>query len=338
MKNRILLLGLMTVCWLTTAYTRPPSALSDAAQQFLSTLDKDQRQQATYPMDAAERYDWHYTPRERAGLPLKAMTDQQQQAARHLMQTTPSQRGYQKATDIMRLENILREIEGRGPDDTYRDPLNYAFIIFGNPEDELPWGWRIEGHHVSLHFTVAGNTIVSATPTFLGANPAQVPSGPKKGWRVLQPEEDLARALVTSLPAEQGKVALIAEVAYPEIVTGTGRYAQVEQPAGLSYADMSKVQQDQLIELLEVYYRVHRAEVAQQELAAIREAGLDKLYFGWAGGIEPGEPHYYRIQGPTLVIEYDNTQNKANHIHTVVRNLQNDWGEDVLGEHYKAEH
>lgn len=338
MKNRILLLGLMAVCWLMTAYTRPPGTLSDAAQQFLSTLDEDQRQQATYPMDAAERYDWHYTPRERSGLPLKAMTDQQQQAARHLMQTTLSQTGYQKTIDIMRLENILREIEGRGPDDTYRDPLNYAFIVFGDPEEEAPWGWRVEGHHLSLHFTVADDAIIAVTPTFLGANPAQVPSGPKKGWRVLQPEEDLARALVTSLPVEQRKVALIAEEAYPEIVTGTGRYVQVEQPVGLSYADMSRAQQDQLMELLKVYYGVHRAEVAQQELAAIRKAGLDKLYFGWAGGFAPGEPHYYRIQGPTLVIEYDNTQNNANHIHTVIRDLQNDWGEDVLGEHYKAEH
>ena len=338
MKKLPILMGILAVCWLMTRYTRPPNALSDAAQQFLSTLNESQRQQATYPMDAAERYDWHYTPRERAGLPLKAMTDAQQQTARYLLQTALSQTGYQKATDIMRLENILQEIEGRNPDDIYRDPLNYAFIIFGDPNEEAPWGWRIEGHHVSLHFTVVGNTIVGATPTFLGANPAKVPAGPKKGWRVLQPEEDLARALVTSLTGDQLKTALIAEAAYPEIVTGTGRYAQVKQPAGLSYAKMTKIQQDQLMDLLEVYYGVHRPEVSQRELAAIREAGLDKLYFGWAGGLLPGEPHYYRIQGPTLVIEYDNTQNNANHIHTIVRNLQNDWGEDVLGEHYKAEH
>ena len=169
MKNRILLLGPMAVCWLMTAYTRPPGTPSDAAQQFLSTLDENQRQQATYPMDAAERYDWHYTPRERAGLSLKAMTHQQQQAARHLMQTTLSRTGYQKTIDIMRLENILREIEGRGPDDTYRDPLNYAFIVFGDPEEEAPWGWRVEGHHLSLHFTVADDAIIAVTPHLFGS-------------------------------------------------------------------------------------------------------------------------------------------------------------------------
>ncbi|MEM9834618.1 MAG: DUF3500 domain-containing protein [Bacteroidota bacterium] len=314
------------------------SGLIEAAQQFRQTLDQGQQSQLTYDFEDDERYNWHFVPRDRNGLPLKAMTEEQREAAMSLLKLSLSETGYQKAQNVMELENVLRSVEDRPANDTYRDPINYYFTIFGNPQPGEAWGWRLEGHHLSLNFSSLSNEIVSATPTFFGANPANVPRGPKKGWRVLQPEEDVARTLVKSLNQEQLTTALIAEEAYPDIVTGTEIEAQVGDLEGLPYAEMNNEQQEQLMQLLEVYYNAHRAEVAEKSLESIQETGLENIHFAWAGGLEVGDPHYYRLQGSTFVIEYDNTQNNANHIHTVIRDLENDWGENVLKTHYEEAH
>ena len=320
------------------ASTPKDIALVEAAQQFLETLDDAQLQQLSFELEDEERYNWHYTPIERKGLPLKDMGEDQRKAAMQLLQISLSEKGYSKVQDVMALENVLRLVENRPDNDTYRDPENYYFSLFGNPQAGEAWGWRLEGHHLSLNFSSLSNEIVSATPTFFGANPGNVPRGPKKGWRVLQPEEDLGRALVKSLETNQLPTALIAEEAYPEIVTGTEQAAQVGAPEGLAYGDMTTEQQKQLMQLVEVYYNVHRDEVADPALKAIQDTGLDEIHFAWAGGLEVGDPHYYRIQGPSFVIEYDNTQNNANHIHTVIRDLKNDWGENVLKTHYEEAH
>lgn len=311
--------------------------LAAAAQQFLSTLDQEQKDQATFSLEDDERFNWNFVPRERKGLPLKDMNEKQRKAAHDLMQASLSQQGYQKATNVMELENVLRDIENRGTNDTYRDPLNYAFTIFGTPQKEEAWGWRLEGHHLSINFSTIDNEIVSATPTFFGSNPAKVPSGPKKGWRVLQPEEDLARELVRSLNPKQLQIAQIAEEAYPEIVTGTERQAQIGNPEGIAFPDMTAEQQKKLMQLLQVYYDVYKPELAKKEMQQIKES-QDQIYFAWAGELDPGDGHYYRIHGPEFVIEYDNTQNNANHIHTVIRDLKNDFGENVLKEHYEEAH
>lgn len=313
-------------------------ALVEAVQQFLETLDDAQLQQLSFELDDDERYNWHYTPRDRKGLPLKAMGEDQQQAAMHLLELLLSEQGLTKAKNVMALENVLRYVENRPDDDTYRDPENYYFTIFGNPQPGEAWGWRLEGHHLSLNFSSLSNEIVSATPTFFGANPGKVPSGPKEGWRVLQPEEDLGRELVKLLDSDQLKTALIAEEAYPEIVTGTERQAQVDAPTGIAYRDMTTEQQSILMQLIELYYNVHRTEVADAALQNVKDSGLDEIHFGWAGGLEIGDPHYYRIQNEGFVIEYDNTQNNANHIHTIVRDLQNDWGDNTLKTHYEEAH
>ena len=314
------------------------SGLIEAVQQFQQTLDQDQQSRLTYNFEDDERYNWHFVPRDRNGLPLKTMNEDQRQAAMNLLKLSLSETGYEKAQNVMELENVLRLVEDRPANDTYRDPENYYFTIFGNPQPGEAWGWRLEGHHLSLNFSSLSNEIVSATPTFFGANPANVPRGPKKGWRVLQPEEDLGRSLVKSLNEEQLQIAMVAEEAYPDIVTGTEVEAQAGKLAGLPYAEMNNEQQEQLMQLLEVYYNVHRAEVADKSLESIREAGLENIYFAWAGGLEVGDPHYYRLQGATFVIEYDNTQNDANHIHTVIRDLQNDRGENILETHYEEAH
>lgn len=311
--------------------------LAVAARQFLNSLDDDQKDQATFDLEDKERFNWNFVPRERKGLPLKEMDEQQRKHAHNLMQVSLSQQGYEKAKNVMALENVLREIENRGADDTYRDPLNYSFTIFGTPQEEEAWGWRLEGHHLSINFSSLDNQIVSATPTFFGSNPGKVPSGPKKGWRILQPEEDLARELVKSFDQKQLEAALIAEEAYPEIVTGTERRAKIGDPKGIIFPDMTAAQQKKLMQLLQVYYDVYKPEFAKEEMQQIKEQQED-IYFAWAGGLNTGDPHYYRIHGPEFVIEYDNTQNDANHIHTVIRDLKNDFGENVLKEHYEEAH
>ena len=340
----ILLLAISSTALLAFIIFNPQSSestetgLVEAAQQFQQSLDNNQQDKMMYDFEDGERYNWHFVPRERNGLPLKAMNEEQRDAAMQLLKLSLSETGYQKATNVMKLEGVLRAVENRPDDDTYRDPNNYYFTIFGNPQPGEAWGWRLEGHHVSLNFSSLSDEIVSATPTFFGANPAKVPNGPIEGWRVLQPEEDLARALVKSFDQDLLAEALIAEEAYPDIVTGTEPQAQVGDLEGLAYSKMNSEQQDQLMQLLEVYHEVHLAEVAEESLKSIREAGFADIHFAWAGGLEVGDPHYYRLQGPTFVIEYDNTQNNANHTHTVIRDLQNDWGENVLKAHYEEAH
>ncbi len=307
------------------------------AQQFLNSLDQNQKEQATFSFEDKERFNWNFVPKERNGLPLKDMSEAQRKAAHALIQASLSQQGYEKVTNVLALESILREVEGREPNDTYRDPLNYYFSVFGTPSEEAVWGWRLEGHHLAVNFSSVDNQIVSATPTFFGANPGKVPSGPKKGWRILKPEEDLARELVRSLNPTQLQTAQIAEEAYPEIVTGIERQAKIGEPEGIAFPDLTAEQQQKLMQLLQVYYNIYTSELAQQEMQQIKEK-QDALHFGWAGSLEPGDGHYYRIQGPEFVIEYDNTQNNANHIHTVIRDLKNDFGDHVLKQHYEEAH
>ncbi|WPP52725.1 DUF3500 domain-containing protein [Catalinimonas niigatensis] len=312
--------------------------LLQTAQTFLNTLEQVQIERATFSLADEERYNWNYTPVARQGLPIKDMTKIQQEAAFALMRASLSEKGYKKAQQVRELEAILRGVEGREVGDAYRDPDNFYFTIFGKPAHDEAWGWRFEGHHISLNFSSVSDKIVSVTPTFFGSNPAKVPSGPKKGWRILEPEEDLGRALVKSLSQDQQQTALIAKEAYPDIVTTNEKIAKINKKEGLLYNQMNKQQQEQLMQLIEVYYNVHQPEIVQEAILSMEKAGLENIHFAWAGSYDVGEKHYYRIHGPTFVIEYDNTQNDANHIHTVIRDLEKDFGEDILSQHYEEAH
>ncbi len=313
--------------------------LVKAAQNFLSVLDTQQKSKATYALNSDERFAFVYVPKDdRNGLQVNEMNDAQRKAAKALIQASLSKQGYEKANYVMELEGVLKVIEGRGADDNYRDPNKYFFTIFGEPTEEGAWGWRLEGHHLSLHFSALSNQLVSGTPAFFGANPAKVPSGPKKGWRILQMEEDLGRELVQSLDDSQLQTAIITEEAYPEILTGTNRQAEKTALEGITYGDMNAEQQQKLMQLLEVYYNNYKPEFANNLMDRIKKAGMEQIHFAWAGGTELGEKHYYRLQNPIFVIEYDNTQNDGNHIHTVVRDLENDFGVDVLKKHYEEAH
>jgi hypothetical protein len=308
------------------------------ASAFLNLLDESQKGKVVYTYDDEERYNWHFVPRERNGLPFKEMNEKQHQAALALLKSCLSEQGYQKANNIIALENVLREVESRPADDTYRDPMNYSITIFGTPAADSLWGWRLEGHHMSINFSSADGQIISSTPTFWGSNPAVVRTGRYRGRQILKQETDLGFTLVNSLDAKQLRSAVVADKAPSDIITGNQRKAGLQEPAGLAYTEMNEQQKKLLMQLLNVYVKNYQLGFSKRLMEKIEKAGIENLSFAWAGSLQPGAGHYYRIQGPMLLIEYDNTQNNANHVHTVVRDLTNDFAEDILKEHYQKEH
>jgi len=325
---------LLVLSFVPSLRASPGGEMTDAANNFLNALSPEQLTKATYPMGDEERYDWHFIPKARKGLPFKEMDSAQQKLAYALLNSGLSQRGYGKAVTIMSLDAILKEMEqGKGPT---RDPDLYFFTIFGKPGTDEPWAWRVEGHHLSLNFVVRGDSVLAATPAFFGSNPAEVRDGPRKGLRVLGEEEDLGRQFVNSLTPDQQTIAIITNVAPKEMITGNQRKVMLLNPPGLPAAKMSGKQKDALLTLLRDYAFRHRPEIAEADLKKIDRAGFGKVTFAWAGSLQPGEGHYYRIQGPTFLLEFDDTQNNANHIHTVWRDFDNDFGEDVLRHHYET--
>lgn len=322
---------------LTSAYYRIPSStvMTLAAEHFLASLTPEQRAQATFPFQDDERLNWHFIPKERKGLPLLDMTPPQKALAHGLLSAGLSQQGYIKAVTIMSLEDVLRILENADPN--YRNPQKYYFSVFGTPSDTGTWGYRVEGHHLSQNFTVV-NGKVAGTPSFFGANPAEVREGPRKGLRTLAAEEDLARDLLESLTPEQKKVAIVTAEAYKDILTSAARKAALEgQPSGLSAAKMTRKQFDLLETLLSDYANNVPEQLAQARMEQIKKAGTG-VFFAWAGVEQRGGPHYYRIQAPAFLIEYDNTQNGANHIHSVWRDFNGDFGLDLLAMHYETSH
>jgi hypothetical protein len=308
--------------------------IATAANKFLSALNPGQKAKATFDFKGDDRLDWHFIPKDRKGLTIKEMTADQRKLAHALLRSSLSPQGYNKATNIMSLESVLHELEGAGRRFP-RDPDLYHFFIFGKPEPKGTWGWRFEGHHLSANFTIIKGEFFASTPSFMGSNPAEILKGPRKGLRVLAGEEDLARQLVKSLDAEQRKATIFSETAPKEIFTEAKRRVQPLETQGISAARLKPAQRRNLVKLIEEYVHRVRPDVAGQDLKKIENAGIEKISFAWAGGIEKGEGHYYRVQGPTFLLEYDNTQNNNNHIHAVWRDFENDFGEDLLRNHYQ---
>lgn len=319
--------------------TSSPSAaaqMAEAASLFLASLSPEQRQAAAFPFDDRERYNWHYVPRSRSGLPLKEMNDAQRRSAHRFLRAGLSQNGYLKAKTIMELETVLREIETWNRPG--RDPEKYYFSFFGLPSTTGTWGWRVEGHHLSLNITIVKGNLLATAPRFLGANPAEVKNGPLTGTRPLKKEEDLARRIVRSLEPELREKAVFSDRAYRDIVTGSDEKVSPLKPVGIVAAELPPRQLDLLAELINEYASTMPHDIARMRMEAVRADGFDRIRFGWAGGLEPGQAHYYRIQGPSFLIEYDNVQNNANHIHTVWRDFNGDFGRDLLGEHHREAH
>ena len=331
--------------------------MAAAAKNFLSALTDEQKAKAAFAFDAAfdaglaaksppvatsnpaaapkdERTNWHFIPRLRRGLPVKEMTQEQRLLAQALLASGLSHRGYAKAVSIMSLESVLAILEKDKKGGAVRDPENYYFSVFGTPGVE-PWGWRVEGHHLSQNFTAAGGVAPAMTPSFFGTNPGEVKTGPRAGTRILGMEEDLGRELVKSLDEGQRKKAVILAEAPKEIMNVPGR--NDSKAEGIAWGDLNATQRETLMKLVREYVFRNRPDVAAEEVKKV-EAKIDGLHFAWAGGLERGEPHYYRVQGGSFVLEYDNTQNDANHVHSVWRDFDHDFGADLLAAHYKESH
>jgi hypothetical protein len=324
---RLMLLVLMS-CLSVAAHAQ---AMRQAAEALLAGLPEAARGKVLRAFDDRDRLDWHYTPRSRNGAALKELDARGREAVHALLKTALSASGYRKAANIIELELVLREIETFG---LMRDPERYHLTIYGKPDAKAAWGWRFEGHHLSLNFTLAGDRASADTPSFFGSNPATVTKGAKKGLRVLAAEEDEARALLGMLDEAQRREAVFESRTYGEIVTSNADKVDPLKPAGIAAAKLDDKQRAQLMKLIEVYAGSFEPALAKARLARVREGGVENIRFGWAGSTERGRQHYYRIQGPRFLIEYDASQNDGNHVHTVWRDFSGDFGRDLLRQHY----
>ncbi len=364
------------------AATQVVQQMGEAAANFLAALSTDQRAKAQIDFsDQDERTSWYYTPIERRGLPFGEMDRQQQRLAQRLVTSGLSRGGWVTASTIMGLENTLDGIEGWTTALWWRDPRLYYVSIFGTPDAKQPWGWRFEGHHVSLNYTIVGGQIVAPTPTFFGSNPAESPLIGTQTLRPLAGIEDLARELMQALSEEQQAQTLLTTVAPPDMVMLNRPYvvehalpgetpgiadsravatnfATMERmykerglapadleavrysstPRGLAAHHMNDAQRQVLLALIGDYIHRMPDELAEIELNKLHQLGIENIHFAWAGGLERRQPHYYRLQGPRFLVEYDNTQNNANHIHSVWRNPHDDFGADLLAQHYATDH
>lgn len=333
-----LLLIVFALGLLTAAYERinTPALMSDAARAYLNSLTPEQRAKTTIPFNDDERSNWHFIPLEnRKGVALREMTPPQKHLAEALLSSALSTQGIVKAHTIMSLEQVLKDIEqGKAQE---RDPEKYFVSIFGEPSEKGTWGFRFEGHHVAMNFTIVNGKIASS-PNFFGSNPAEVKTGPRAGLRALKREEDIARELVKSMTADQKKVAIVDKKAPADILTSDSRKAALSgQPNGIPYSQLNAKQKDVIEALVAEYAMNFPPMIADFRMDQFKKSQAN-LYFAWAGGIEPGDMHYYRIQTPLFLIEYDKTQDNGNHIHSVWRDFNGDFGADLLAQHYAADH
>jgi hypothetical protein len=314
--------------------------ITAAVRAWLDGLDEAQRARASFPFETSERFTWTYLPGPREGLAIKDMEAEQRSAARAIVVASMSARAADEIAAIMALETVLGELERAGGRPVERrDPALYWFAVFGSPDSGAPWSWRVGGHHVAIHVTVDDGRVAASTPSFLGANPAVIPSGPRAGTATLPGEEALARALLGELTADERAVAVVAPSAPSDILSGTDRLADVGRvPVGIRHADLGTPRRAALERLIRHYVDRVRREPAAEAWERIAAAGLGDVTFAWAGPDRPGRGHYYAVRGPRFVIEYDNTQNGANHIHAVWRELDNDWGDDLLAGHLATAH
>ena len=305
----------------------------DPIEEFIEGLDKDQKVRITYPIDDVYRERWHYLPAAswvRPGISLKEMSDKQKQLAHKLLQYYLSESGYDKTLQIIDLENVLAELEN---DNIRRDPEKYFISIYGDPKDDLVWSWRFEGHHVSLHFTTVDGEI-SMSPRFFGANPAIVKEGSRKGLKTLYTEESLGLQLINSMTDAQKQKAIIRDVAYWEVVTSNAVEVAPFKDKGIMVGELNSGQQKLVWEIIDEFISTVPSDLARKRKEKIENEEKMEISFAWTGGLELGKAHYYRIQGNSFLIEFDNAQNDANHIHVVWRDFDGDFGRDLMKEHY----
>lgn len=342
---RAILLACCLVLGAVAYHATTEDMMVTTANAWLVSLNSNQITSAKYKLDNPDYETWHFVPDNnfvtargysRNGLTYGNMTAEQRSLADALLAASVSRAGFVAVKTIMSLEEILRIQEN----DTVgrRDVNVYHFSIFGEPSMQGDWAWRLEGHHVSLHFLMRDGKLVSTSPTFLGANPHEVREGPRKGVRPLAGREDTARKLMKSLEGDLKKQALVDETAYRDILTSADTRAKLEgQPRGVAASRLSDAQYAMLLETADQYAISMPEEQAEKRRRMVRDTPRDELFFAWAGSIEPGGGDYYRIQSSEFLIEYDNTQNRNNHSHTVWREFEGDFGRDVLAGHYQLD-
>jgi len=311
---------------------------SDPAANFLNSLSKDQRESAQMELSDSSRTTWHFFPGtmyQRAGIQLHELNDTQKELLFTLLRSHLSETGYNKARKIMGLETVLFEL-GQG-DANFRDPEKYTIAFYGDPMKDNLWAWSFEGHHLSLNFTIADDK-VSIAPRFMGASPATIKGGKRKGERTLAHEEDYGLQLVNALSNEQKQKAIFQNTAFPDIVTFNASEVTPLQTVGIRIGDLSDNQKEILTTLMYEYLSTMPTRLAETRMKNLKSEPFDDIRFGWAGATEAGKPHYYRIQGKTFLVEFDNTQNNANHIHLVWRDFDGDFGRDLIREHYEHSH
>lgn len=301
-------------------------------ENFLGSLTREQHNQAVFDFDDEERLNWHFIPRERNGAVFRDMTEEQLLAAHTLLQTFFSESGYAQAEAVRKLENVLKEIEVNGRFE--RDPDNYYLTVFGEPGMDTNWALRYEGHHLAFNWTFVRGLGIASSPQFFGSNPAEVRSGSQSGLRVLAAEEDIARQLVESLTEQQANQAVLNTEAPRDIITGANVEISRFDVSGIAASELNPVQQGLLIDLIAEVASVQASALYGERMNRLRAEGFENLRFTWIGSTERGAPHYYRIQGADFLIEYDNVQNDANHIHLVWRDFEGDFGRDLLQLHY----
>ena len=334
-----LLLGLSNVASGNEAQAL--KVMRDAASAWLESLSPELREQATFPVEDSERKAWSNLPAsmfKREGVSFGQMSEPQRVLAHRLMRSTLSSQGYQKASGIMRLDEILKGFTASNKPQFGQE--NYWIGVFGNPKKDAAWGWQLDGHHLALNFTVVGDQL-SVTPAFLGSDPAEILNGADAGWYILSDEDKQGRALWASLDLSQRTAALLDGETPEDVITGPGRADQAPEIFGLPVAKMNAQQREKFMHLLQVYLGNLAPELAAEQEKRIFAAGVENLHFAWSG-TEQGKPYYYRIHGPTVLVEFDNSyppgQNsgKINHIHTVWRDSERDYGDDLLRQHYET--
>jgi len=329
---RLLLLLLLPVSLIAQNFNGNNRAAASALN-FVNSLQDVQKKKALFPFDEMNRYEWHYLPAAmigRNGIGVKDLDSLQKQRLYLLLQSFLSNQGYERTKNIMSFEYLLKDMQ---PGNPIRIPENYYAAVYGDPGKDSIWGWKFSGHHVSLNFTIVNGELAFA-PFFFGVFPAEVQDGPKKGTRLLKDEEDLGFALVNSFTAAQRQQALFNLKAFTDIVTTNAEQVGPLKPVGIFAKDITHDQKIILNKLIVTYLLNMPPDIASTRMKKIKEEDMNAISFGWAGGTKPGIPHYYRVQGKSFLIEFDNTQNNANHIHTVWRDFNGDFGRDLLWEHY----
>ena len=329
MKKFCFLLLIASISFFSFQTSEPNLATS-----FLNSLSSEQKQKTLLPFKDVKRTKWHFFPAsmwERPGIPLKELNSEQKNLLFKLLRSYLSETGHEKILKIIDLENVLLELTGNA---IMRDSGRYYTIFYGNPDKDTLWAWSFEGHHISLNFTVSNN-IISMTPRFLGASPAIVQEGKHKGLRTLSNEEDLGLSLINSMDTNQKHTTIFQDTTFGEIVTKTDTKVAPFKPVGIKLSALNNTQQSILLSLIDEYLKTMPIKLASERMAKLEQEEFNDIYFGWAGATKLGEPHYYRIQGKTFLIEFDNTQNNANHIHSVWRDFDGDFGEDLIKAHYQ---